>query len=114
MYPDNQAAVAPAHGQGDYRRAKHIDIRCHFIQHHLKRGTLDIAYIPSEHQLADFVTKAFPAAKYNAGFRGQIGKNPLMGTSPMIAKSTGICLSLNDLWIWVSQQLDIFVFEEGI
>jgi hypothetical protein len=48
MFTDNQAVIALAGGQGDYRRGKHIDIRHHFIRDHLQRGTLDIAYIPSE------------------------------------------------------------------
>ena len=41
---DNQAAISLADGQGDYRRAKHIDIRYHFIRDHLQQGTLEIAY----------------------------------------------------------------------
>jgi len=36
MYSDNQAAIVLADGQGDYRRAKHIDIRYHFIRDHLQ------------------------------------------------------------------------------
>jgi hypothetical protein len=70
MYSDNQAAIVLAHGQGDYRRAKHIDIRYHFIRDHLERGTFNIVYIPSERQLADFLTKALPPAKHNACLPG--------------------------------------------
>jgi hypothetical protein len=70
MYSDNQATSVLAHGQGDYRRAKHIDIRYHFIRDHLGCGTLEIAYIPSEKQLADFLTKALPTAKHNARITG--------------------------------------------
>ena len=65
-YTDNQAAIALADGEGDYRRAKHIDIRYHFIRDHLLRGTVEINYIPSEQQPADFLTKALPASKHNA------------------------------------------------
>src|SRR5208282_84200 len=67
-FTDNQAAIALADGEGDYRRAKHIDIRYHFIRDHLLRGTVEINYIPSEQQPADFLTKALPASKHNAGF----------------------------------------------
>jgi len=70
MHSDNQAAIALANGQGDYRRAKHIDIRYHFIRDHLQRGTLELIYIPSEHQLADFLTKALPAAKHHHCLHG--------------------------------------------
>jgi hypothetical protein len=65
-FTDNQAAIALADGEGDYRRAKHIDIRYHFIRDHLHRGTVEINYIPSEKQPADFLTKALPIAKHNA------------------------------------------------
>jgi hypothetical protein len=65
-FTDNQAAIALADGEGDYRRAKHIDIRYHFIRDHLLRGTLEINYIPSEKQPADFLTKALPTSKHNA------------------------------------------------
>ena len=41
-------------------------IRYHFIRDHLQRGTVEINYIPSEKQPADFLTKALPFAKHNA------------------------------------------------
>jgi hypothetical protein len=66
MYSDNQAAIALSDGEGDYRRAKHIDIRYHFIRDHLQRGTVEINYIPSEKQPADILTKALPTSKHNA------------------------------------------------
>ena len=65
-FTDNQAAIALADGEGDYRRAKHIDIRYHFIRDHLQRGTVQINYIPSEKQPADVLTKALPTSKHNA------------------------------------------------
>jgi hypothetical protein len=70
LHSDNQAAITLANGHGDYRRAKHIDIRYHFIRDHLERGTLEIAYISSEKQLADFLTKALPKAKHYACIHG--------------------------------------------
>ena len=65
-FTDNQAAIALADGEGDYRRAKHIDIRYHFIRDHLQNGTVEINYIPSEKQPADCLTKALPTSKHNA------------------------------------------------
>jgi hypothetical protein len=64
-FTDNQAAIALADGEGDYRRAKHIDIRYHFIRDHLQRGTVEIDYIPSKKQPTDCLTKALPASKHN-------------------------------------------------
>jgi hypothetical protein len=67
---DNQAAIALSDRQGDYRRAKHIDIRYYFLRDHLEPGTLKVEYIPSEKQLADFLTQALPAAKHYACIYG--------------------------------------------
>jgi hypothetical protein len=67
---DNQAAIALSGGQGDYQRAKHIDIRYHFIRDHLERGTLEVVYIPSKKQLVDFLTKALPTAKHYTCIHG--------------------------------------------
>src|SRR5436305_13898366 len=50
MYSDNQAAISITRNEGDYRRAKHIDIRYHFIQNHLQNRTLESVYIPSKQQ----------------------------------------------------------------
>jgi hypothetical protein len=70
LHSDNQAAITLANGQGNYRRAKHIDIRYRFIRDHLQHGTLELTYIPSEQQLADFLTKALPKAKHYACIHG--------------------------------------------
>ena len=75
MYSDNQAAIVLADGQGDYRRAKHIDIRYHFIRDHLQWGTLEITYIPSERQLADFLTKALRQQNTTPVFRAYVSIN---------------------------------------
>jgi hypothetical protein len=66
VFTNNQAAIALADREGDYRRAKHIDIRYHFIRDHLQHSTVEINYIPSKKQPADCLTKAFPTSKHNA------------------------------------------------
>jgi hypothetical protein len=66
VFTDNQAAIALADGEGDYQRAKHIDISYHFIQDHLQCSTVEINYMPSEKQPADCLTKALPTSKHNA------------------------------------------------
>jgi transposase InsO family protein len=70
VFCDNQAAIALSDGQGDYRRAKHIDVRYHFIRDHLHRRTLEVIFIPSEQQFADFLTKALPTSKHYASIHG--------------------------------------------
>ena len=55
---DNQSALHIAENPTNYQRAKHIDIRYHFIRHALRNNQLSIDYIPSTHQPADVLTKA--------------------------------------------------------
>jgi len=55
---DNQSALDIAENPKNYQRAKHIDIRYHFIRHALRNNQLSIDYIPSTHQPADVLTKA--------------------------------------------------------
>jgi hypothetical protein len=57
VYSDNQATIATAHKEGDYRRVKHINIKYHFIRHHIEEETLLLIYILSKNQLVDFLTK---------------------------------------------------------
>ena len=54
---DNQSAIAIAKNDGYPSRAKHIDIRYHFIRDHIKDEKIAIEYIDSKNQLADFLTK---------------------------------------------------------
>src|SRR5436305_9796779 len=70
MYSDNQAAIAITRNEGNYRRAKHIDIRYHFIQNHLQNGTLELVYVSSKQQLADFLTKPLLTGRHNECIHG--------------------------------------------
>ena len=45
MYSNNRSAIATAHNQGDYRRAKHIDISYHYIRDHIQKGNVKVVYI---------------------------------------------------------------------
>ena len=58
VYEDNQSAIAIAMNNGYQSRAKHIDIIYHFIREQVQRGNVEIKYIESKDQLADFLTKA--------------------------------------------------------
>jgi hypothetical protein len=61
---DNQAALKIAENPTDYQRAKHIDIRYHFIRHALQRDQIVIDYIPTAEQPADALTKALGPQKH--------------------------------------------------
>ena len=60
---DNQGALAIAENPTDYQRAKHIELRYHFIRHALERGHISIHYVPTAEQPADILTKALGPQK---------------------------------------------------
>ncbi|GMF37515.1 unnamed protein product [Phytophthora fragariaefolia] len=60
---DNKSTIGMATNQGCTPRAKHIDLRAHFVRDHIEAGRIQLEYVPTEHQLADFLTKAVPTPR---------------------------------------------------
>lgn len=55
---DNQSAIKWASGERcPSSRAKHIDVRIHYIRNMIKGGEIEMTYIPSEENDADMLTK---------------------------------------------------------
>ena len=83
VFEDNQGAIAMAKNEGYQSRAKHIDIRHHFIREQVKARTIDLKYIPTADQLADFLTNSIATKQFqrlltkskivNCGSRGSVG-----------------------------------------
>jgi hypothetical protein len=57
IYEDNQGAMALAKNVGYQARPKHIDIRYHFIREKVASGEIELVYVESKNQLADYLTK---------------------------------------------------------
>ena len=57
VYEDNQSLIPIAPKNGYQSRAKHINIRYHFIREQVQQVIVEIQYIESKDQLADFSTK---------------------------------------------------------
>ncbi|KAI9914584.1 hypothetical protein PsorP6_006808 [Peronosclerospora sorghi] len=57
---DIQAANTMTDHSGYQLRAKCIDLRYHFVRDEVESGELEIKYIPSDKQLADYMTKPLP------------------------------------------------------
>lgn len=60
---DNKSAISMATNQGYTPRAKHIDLRAHFVRDYVQNKDIKLEYVPSEKQLADFLTKAIPTPR---------------------------------------------------
>lgn len=63
---DNQSAIKLINNPVFHRRSKHIDIRYQFIRENVVKKIIDVKYVESSNQLADFLTKALPENKFNS------------------------------------------------
>ena len=54
---DNQSAMAMAKNPQFHGRAKHIDLRHHFIREHVDDGEVKLMYCPTQEMMADILTK---------------------------------------------------------
>jgi KUP system potassium uptake protein len=61
---DNQACIALAENEHNRSRAKHIDIRYHFVKDAVMNGKISLVYEPTESMTADVMTKPLARVKH--------------------------------------------------
>jgi hypothetical protein len=76
LHSDNQSAVALSLDDQFHARAKHIDVRYHFIRDKLADNTLRAVYRPTTEMVADIMTKGLARPlhdkhRYDLGFIGE-------------------------------------------
>lgn len=71
MFEDNHGCIGMAKNL-ESKRAKHIDIRYHFVRDHVAEGKLDVRPIGTKDQLADICTKALDGDRF-ATLRKNLG-----------------------------------------
>ncbi|GJS60647.1 hypothetical protein Tco_0655431 [Tanacetum coccineum] len=57
IFFDNTSAIAISNNPVLHSRAKHIDIRYHFIRDRILKGDIELHFVPTDLQLADIFTK---------------------------------------------------------
>lgn len=57
IYEDNQGCISWSQGNTQHQRSKHMNIKYHFVRELVAEGKIKLIYIPTEHQLADMLTK---------------------------------------------------------
>ncbi|GKF52696.1 hypothetical protein Tco_0159606, partial [Tanacetum coccineum] len=83
LYCDNKSAIALCCNNVQYSRAKHIDVRYHFIKEQVKNRIVELYFFRTEYQLADIFTKPLPRER----FKFLIEKLGMKSMSPETLKS---------------------------
>nr|GFA52083.1 hypothetical protein [Tanacetum cinerariifolium] len=65
IYYDSKSAIAISCNPVQHLRIKHIAVRYHFIKEHVEKGTIELYFVKMDYQLADLLTKALPADRFN-------------------------------------------------
>ena len=72
IYCDNQNCIKLSENLVFHDKSKHIEIKYHFIRDWVQRGVVRIAYVSTDDQVADILTKSLPKGKH-VRFRGMMG-----------------------------------------
>ncbi|GKA73800.1 retrovirus-related pol polyprotein from transposon TNT 1-94 [Tanacetum coccineum] len=65
LYCDNKSAIALCCNNVQNSRAKHIDVRYHFIKEQVENGIVKLYFVQTEYQLANIFTKPLPQDRFN-------------------------------------------------
>ncbi|GKD11075.1 retrovirus-related pol polyprotein from transposon TNT 1-94 [Tanacetum coccineum] len=65
LYYDNKSAIALCCNNVQHSRAKHIDIRYHFIKEQVENGIVKLYFVRTEYQLAGIFSKPLPRERFN-------------------------------------------------
>jgi len=61
---DNQACIALSQDSVFRKRTRHFGVRFHYIKEMVENGVVMLQYIPTEHQLADILTKPLHSVRH--------------------------------------------------
>nr|GEZ63734.1 retrovirus-related Pol polyprotein from transposon TNT 1-94 [Tanacetum cinerariifolium] len=65
LYCDNKSEIALCCNNVQHSRAKHIDVRYHFIKEKVDNGIVELYFVQTKYQLADIFTKPLPRERLN-------------------------------------------------
>ncbi|GKA43333.1 retrotransposon protein, putative, ty1-copia subclass [Tanacetum coccineum] len=88
LYCDNKSAIDLCCNNVQHSRAKHIDVRYHFIKEQVENGIVELYFIRTEYQLADIFTKPLPRERFNFLIEKLGMKNMSLETLKHLAEET--------------------------
>ncbi|KAJ9547419.1 hypothetical protein OSB04_019962 [Centaurea solstitialis] len=62
---DSKSAIAISANPVQNSKTKYIDIRYHFLKHHVKEGNVEMYFVTTHYQLADLFTKDLDEKRFN-------------------------------------------------
>ncbi|GJX15994.1 retrovirus-related pol polyprotein from transposon TNT 1-94 [Tanacetum coccineum] len=65
LYCDNKNEIALCYNNVQHSRAKHIDVRYHFIKEQVENGIVELYFVRTKYQLANIFTKPLPRERFN-------------------------------------------------
>ena len=64
MYEDNTGCIEWSKNPVDHSRAKHIDLKFHFIRAKVRDGDIKLVYCPTDEMMADILTKYLSSTRF--------------------------------------------------
>ncbi|GJR05220.1 hypothetical protein Tco_0528204 [Tanacetum coccineum] len=83
LYCGNKSVIALCWNNVQHSRAKHIDVRYHFIKEQVENGIMKFYFVQTEYQLTEIFTKPLPKERFNF----LIEKLGMRSMSPEMLKS---------------------------
>ncbi|GJZ42760.1 hypothetical protein Tco_0590015 [Tanacetum coccineum] len=65
LYCDNKSTIAICCNNVQHSRAKHIDVRYHYIKEQVENRIVELYFVRREYQLADIFTKPLSRERFN-------------------------------------------------
>ena len=64
IYEDNSGCIEWSKNPVDHQRAKHIDLRYHYVRAKVREGEVKLVYCPTDEMMADLLTKYLSAPRF--------------------------------------------------